>query len=72
MGCCAWRAALGSGDRNSGLVFAKHDGSPIHPDSFSQAFDRTTRASDVPRSRLHDLRHTHATLYCKLEYRRRS
>jgi integrase len=44
------------------LVFAHPDGHPIHPDVFSQTFDRRVRSSNVPRIRLHDLRHTHATL----------
>jgi integrase len=44
------------------LVFAHPDGQPIHPDVFSQTFDRRVRSLDVPRIRLHDLRHSHATL----------
>ena len=56
------RDSIGSGYRDSGLVFAKIDGSPIHPESFSQAFERKARSAGVPRIRLHDLRHTHATL----------
>jgi integrase len=48
--------------QDNDLIFAKLDGSPIHPDYFSQCFDRTVAKLDVPRIRLHDLRHTHATL----------
>jgi integrase len=44
------------------LVFAKADGSPTNPDYYSQCFDRTVAKLPVPRIRLHDLRHTHATL----------
>lgn len=44
------------------LVFTKTDGSAIHPDLFTLAFDRRVRRVDVPRIRLHDLRHTHASL----------
>ena len=47
---------------DSGFVFARPDGSPIHPDYFSQTFDRLLAKLDLPRIRLHDLRHTHATL----------
>ena len=43
-------------------VFTKPDGSPIHPDLFTQAFGQRVRSAGVPRIRLHDLRHTHATL----------
>jgi integrase len=44
------------------LVFAGDDGAPIHPDSFTNAFDALVKKSGLPRIRLHDLRHTHATL----------
>ena len=45
-----------------GLVFAREDGDPVHPDYFSQTFDRTVKRLKLPKIRLHDLRHTHATL----------
>ena len=44
------------------LVFAREDGSPIDPDVVSQAFDRMTARADLPRIRMHDIRHTHASL----------
>lgn len=44
------------------LVFSREDGNPIHPDSLSQSFERAIKKAEVPRIRLHDLRHTHATL----------
>ena len=48
---------------NDDYVFAKPDGSPIRPDLISQTFERTVaHQPDVPRIRLHDLRHTHATI----------
>jgi len=50
---------------DSGFVFARPDGSPIHPDYFSQTFDWLLAKLDLPRIRLHDLRHTHATLLIK-------
>lgn len=46
-------------------VFANADGNPTHPDYFSQVFDRRLAVSDLPRIRLHDLRHTHATILLK-------
>ncbi len=52
----------GLGYQVSDLVFRSADGSPIHPDSFSQAFEVVVRNSRLPRIRLHDLRHTHASL----------
>lgn len=59
------RVALGIRPNDDSLVFADPDGSPIHPDLYSQTFDRLAAASDVPRIRLHDLRHTHATILLK-------
>jgi integrase len=56
------RLLMGPGYRDEDLVFAWPDGRPIHPDVFSQWFDRHLQAAGLPRIRLHDLRHTHATL----------
>lgn len=54
---------MASGRRgDDSFVFAKPDGSPVHPDLISQTFERTVAQLDVPRIRLHDLRHTHATI----------
>lgn len=47
---------------NGDLVFARADGSAHHPDLFTQSFQRTLKRLGLPRIRLHDLRHTHATL----------
>lgn len=47
------------------FVFCREDGSPIHPDYFSQSWDRLVKPSDHRRIRLHDLRHTHATILLK-------
>jgi integrase len=44
------------------LVFAKPDGSPVHPDYMTQTFERTIIRLGLTRIRLHDLRHTHASL----------
>jgi integrase len=45
------------------LVFSLTDGRSYNPDRFSREFDRALeRHPDVPRIRLHDLRHTWATL----------
>ena len=57
----------------SDLVFTKIDGSPIHPDYFSQLFDRTVAKLSIPRIRLHDLRHTHTRRWVfRLACRQRS
>lgn len=57
------RLALGIGAApDDALVFAEPDGALLHPGHFSDRFDRLVKAAEVPRIRLHDLRHTHATL----------
>jgi len=53
---------LGDGGRDSGLVFTREDGSPIHPMSLSQFFEKRVAGAGVPPLPLHGLRHTHATL----------
>ena len=47
------------------FVFTRLDGGPIHPDLFSQSWERMVRASNHRRLRLHDLRHTHASILLK-------
>ena len=47
------------------LVFTDEQGAPVHPNNFSQAFDRIVRTAELQRIRLHDLRHSYATLALK-------
>jgi integrase len=56
------RLLVGPAYEDQGLVFARPDGPPIHPEFFSRTFDRVVARSDLPVIRLHDLRHTHASL----------
>lgn len=49
-------------DESGGLVFTREDGSPIHPQAFSEAFKRHAAAAELPQIPLHGLRHTHATI----------
>jgi len=44
------------------LVFTRADGGPLDPDGLSGTFDRLQKAAKLPRIRLHDLRHTVASL----------
>jgi integrase len=46
-------------------VFCTPSGAPTHPDRFTQIFNKLVGRAGVPRRRLHDLRHTHATLLLK-------
>lgn len=59
------RLAADSSYMVSDLVFTNDDGSLIHPDTFTQAFDRHVQAAGLRRITLHGLRHTHATLLLK-------
>jgi integrase len=59
------RGELDAEPAEGDVVFAKPDGSWIHPDYLSQSFDRKVAKLDVPTISLHDLRHTHATLLLK-------
>jgi integrase len=45
-----------------GLVFTLQDGTALHPDYLSRAFQAHEKRAKLPTIRLHDLRHTHATL----------
>jgi integrase len=57
------RLAWGPAYRDEGdFVFRREDGSPLHPDYVSSAFRDAVAALDVRRIRLHDLRHTWASL----------
>ena len=47
------------------LVFTDELGEPVHPNRLSQSFDRLVRDARLPRIRLHDLRHSYATLALK-------
>ena len=62
------RLLMGAGYEDNGLIFARPDGRPHHPEVFSKTFDRKVRTeafADLPTIRLHDLRHTWATLALK-------
>jgi integrase len=47
------------------LVFCDPVGQPLHPDHVTREFARAAAAAGLPRIRLHDLRHTYATLALK-------
>jgi integrase len=44
------------------LVFSQPDGTPVSPNSFTKTMDRLVGSSGLPRIRLHDLRHTRASI----------
>lgn len=56
------RLALGEAWQETGLVFDRGDGAPLHPDAVSKSFRRCAAAAGLPAIRFHDARHTAATL----------
>ena len=46
----------------AGLLFVMEDGTKLHPDYLSRRFRKLADGTKLPRIRLHDLRHTHASL----------
>lgn len=59
------RLALGHRPDDIDIVFSALEGGPTHPDLFSQILDRHVAKSTLPRIRLHDRRHTHASILVK-------
>lgn len=56
------RLQLGPLYADHDLVFAAPDGAPLHPERFSRTFALRVTKHGMRPLRLHDLRHTHATL----------
>jgi integrase len=56
------RLGWGSSFVDHDLVFAKENGEPLHPESVSRTFRSLVADAELPEIRLHDLRHTYATL----------
>ncbi|MCW2882911.1 MAG: site-specific integrase [Sphaerisporangium sp.] len=58
-----------AGDKwhESDLVFTTRNGTPIEPRNFNRAFDTHCRKAGVPRIRVHDTRHTCASLLAALD-----
>ena len=57
--------ALGIIWSESDFVFAHTDGSPFYPNTVSKRFGELVKKAGIPHVRLHDMRHTHATLMLK-------
>jgi integrase len=56
------RLAWGPAWTDTGLVFTREDGTLLHPNVVSRSFKLALKRAGLPPIRLHDLRHTHATL----------
>ena len=57
-----WRLAAGTTWPDTGLFFVRPDGQPWHPNAVTQRFRKLVRQSGLPPVRLHDLRHSAATI----------
>lgn len=56
------RLIAGPTHRDHDLVFAQPDGRPYHPERITRTFQARAKKAGLPVIRLHDLRHTWATL----------
>jgi integrase len=56
------RQHWGAQHQDQDLAFCRPDGEPHDPDVITHQFESAIANAGVPRIRLHDLRHTHATL----------
>ena len=56
------RLNAGEAWQDNDLVFCNEDGSALHPSRFTRRFVTACERAGVPKIRLHDLRHTWATL----------
>jgi integrase len=56
------RLAWGADWQDQGLVFVREDGSPINPSTIGQHLTVRAKQAGLPHVRVHDLRHTYATL----------
>lgn len=56
------RRRAGEAWEETGYVFTNPLGLPIHPDTLNRVLWRVCDRAGLPRLRVHDLRHTHATL----------
>jgi len=59
------RIQLGISLNADDFVFIRPDGSPINPNAITLAFRRIIKSAGMKGVRIHDLRHTHATLMLK-------
>lgn len=57
---------LGRNYKDHGLMFSTTMGTPIYPRDLNRYFEKLIELTGVRKIRLHDLRHTHATVLLKL------
>jgi integrase len=59
------REFLGTAYEDNDLVFAMPDGKAVVPWTLTKSFSHLVRRAGIPYIRLHDVRHTHASLLAK-------
>jgi integrase len=59
------RIQMGVGLTQDDFVFIRPDGRPLRPNAVTHGFQRIVKRAGIKHVRLHDLRHTHATLMLK-------
>ncbi|MDR4315045.1 prophage LambdaBa04, site-specific recombinase, phage integrase family [Niallia circulans] len=53
--------------QDNGLIFCRENGSIFRPTNLNRPFRRICKLAGVPEIRIHDLRHTHATILLELK-----
>lgn len=61
------KALLGNGYRDHSLIFASEIGTPIDPRNFTRHFQIAIEKAGLPKTRFHDMRHSHATMLLTLD-----
>lgn len=56
---------FGAGYNKLNLICCNQDGSPISPTTWNHSFKRLLKQNNLPDIRIHDLRHTNASLMLK-------
>jgi integrase len=56
------RSSFGSAYPDHHLLMVNEEGRPLHPDTITARFNRLVDRAGIPHIRLHDVRHTYATL----------
>lgn len=62
----AFKLLYGKRYHDNDLIFSYDDGKPMRPTNINKFFNRIIKAAGVPKIRIHDMRHTHATQLLEL------
>jgi integrase len=62
----ALKLLYGKSYHDNDLIISYEDGKPMRPTNINKFFNRIIKAAGVPKIRIHDMRHTHATQLLEL------